>query len=138
MRMLAVFAVGLAAMVVPALAHHSFAAEYDNKNQVTLTGTVTQVDWLNPHVRFYFDVKDDTGKVTNWQFELGSPNVLVRKGWSRNSLKVGDVVTVHGSLAKDGTHVLGGEGSGADAQTVRLADGRRLFAGSADDSSTTK
>jgi hypothetical protein len=109
--------------LVPVLAHHSFAAEYDADKPVTLKGTVTKVEWTNPHARFYVDVKDDAGKVTNWNLELASPNVLKRNGWSRNSLKQGDQVTVEGSLARDGSKM-------ANARTVTLADGRRVFAGS--------
>lgn len=120
---------GLAA--VPALAHHSFAAEYDAAKPVTLTGTVTKVEWMNPHARFYIDVKDDAGKVTNWEFELGSPNGLMRRGWTRNSLKAGDVVTVNGSLAKDGSSL-------ANARTIKLADGRQVFAGSATETGDPK
>lgn len=104
-----------------ALAHHSFAAEYDVKKPVTLKGTVTKVEWTNPHARFYLDVKDESGKVTNWNLELASPNVLVRQGWNRHSLKVGDEVTVQGSAAKDGSDM-------ANARTVTLADGRKVFA----------
>lgn len=123
--LLCVLAIGLGVAAVPALAHHSFAAEYDNKKPVDLTGTVTKVEWMNPHARFYMDVKDEsTGKVTNWEFELGSPNGLMRQGWTRNSLKPGDSVNVQGSLAKDGSNL-------ANARTVKLTDGRRLFAGSA-------
>jgi len=131
MKLFGAFAVGLVAMVVPALAHHSFAAEYDEKKPITLTGTITKVEWMNPHVRFYFDVKDDAGKVVSWEFELGSPNTLMRKGWTRNSLKPGDVVTVDGNLAKDGSNV-------GNGRTVTLADGRKVFAGSTDDGSPTK
>lgn len=131
MKMLVMFALGLAVLVAPALAHHSFAAEYDDKKPVTMTGTVTKVEWLNPHARFYIDVKDDSGKVTNWEFELGSPNGLMRKGWTRNSLKPGDVVTVDGYRAKDGSNL-------GNARTVNLADGRKVFAGSADDGAPTK
>jgi len=120
---------GLAA--VPALAHHSFAAEYDAAKPITLTGTVTKVEWMNPHARFYIDVKDDAGKVTNWELELGSPNGLMRRGWTRNSMKPGDVVTVQGSLAKDGSSL-------ANARTVKLTDGRNLFAGSATETGDPK
>ncbi len=120
---------GLAA--VPALAHHSFAAEYDAAKPITLTGTVTKVEWMNPHARFYIDVKDDSGKVTNWELELGSPNGLMRRGWTRNSMKPGDTVTVQGSLAKDGSSL-------ANARTVKLTDGRQLFAGSATETGDPK
>jgi Family of unknown function (DUF6152) len=104
-------------------AHHSFAAQYDANKPVTLQGIVTKVEWTNPHARFYVDVRDETGTVTNWNLELASPNVLVRNGWSRKSLKVGDEIVVEGSLAKDGSKM-------ANARVVRLADGRRVFAGS--------
>jgi len=120
---------GLAA--VPALAHHSFAAEYDAAKPITMTGTVTKVEWMNPHARFYIDVKDESGKVTNWELELGSPNGLMRRGWTRNSMKPGDVVTVAGSLAKDGSSL-------ANARTVKLGDGRQLFAGSASETGDPK
>jgi len=105
------------------LAHHSFEAEYDAKKPVEVKGTVTKLEWMNPHARFYIDVKDESGKVTNWNFELGSPNVLKRQGWSRDSLKVGDMVTVEGYLAKDGSNL-------ANARRVTLADGRKVFNGS--------
>jgi hypothetical protein len=131
MKVFAMVAISLAAMGIPAMAHHSFAAEYDSNKPVTLTGTITKVEWLNPHVRFYFEVKDTTGKVANWEFELGSPNTLMRRGWTRNSLKIGDVITVDGNLAKDGSNV-------GNARTVKLADGRKVFAGSTDDGSPTK
>jgi Family of unknown function (DUF6152) len=122
--LLCVLAVVLGLTAVPASAHHSFAAEYDNKKPVELTGTVTKVEWMNPHARFYLNVKDDKGAVTNWEFELGSPNGLMRQGWTRNSMKEGDLVSVSGSLAKDGSNL-------ANARTVKLSDGKRLFAGSA-------
>jgi hypothetical protein len=106
-----------------ALAHHSFAAEYDADKPVTLKGTVSKIEWTNPHARFYVDVRDEKGTVTNWNLELASPNVLVRNGWTRKSLSVGDEVVVEGSLARDGSKM-------ANARVVRLADGRRVFAGS--------
>jgi hypothetical protein len=109
-----------------AFAHHSFAAEYDNSKPLTLTGTVTKVEWMNPHARFYINVKDDKGVITGWEFELGSPNGLARRGWTRNSMKEGDVVIVDGYMAKDGSKL-------ANARNVKLADGRKLFAGSTDD-----
>ena len=112
------------AATIPAVAHHSFAAEFDRSKMVTLTGTVTKLAWVNPHARFYIDVKDEaTGKVNNWDWELSSPNGLMRRGWTRNSLKQGDTVTVTGWLAKNAPHV-------ANAQSVTLANGKRVFAGS--------
>lgn len=109
------------ALAGPAAAHHSFATQYDADQPVTLTGVVTKVEWMNPHARFYVDVKDDSGNVTNWNLELASPNVLTRNGWSRNSLKEGDQVTVEGSRARSGANM-------ANARTVKLADGRQVFA----------
>jgi hypothetical protein len=122
---------GLLATAAPMLAHHSFTAEYDASKPVTLSGAVTKVEWMNPHARFYIDVKDDSGTVTNWELELGSPNALMRLGWTRNSLKPGEVVTVEGSLAKDGSKL-------ANARKVTLADGRKVFAGSALDTEDKK
>lgn len=122
------FLIAGVALLAPAgaYAHHSFAAEYDTKKPVTLKGTVTKVEWTNPHARFYIDVKDESGNVTNWNLELASPNVLVRQGWTRRSLNVGDTVTVEGSQAKDGSQM-------ANARTVTLADGKKVFAFSASD-----
>jgi Family of unknown function (DUF6152) len=132
-RFLSVLAVSGALMIpgIPLLAHHSFAAEYDSNKPVSLTGAVTKVEWTNPHVRFYIDVKDASGATNNWEFELGSPNGLMRKGWTRNSLKEGDKISVDGYLAKDGAHL-------ANARTVALADGRKVFAGAADDGGPSK
>ena len=122
---LAVLAVGLGMLIsaVPVLAHHSFAAEYDEKKPVKVSGTVTKMEWMNPHARFYVDVKDDTGKVTNWNFELGAIPTLLKQGWKKDSLKAGDQVTVEGSRNKDGSTT-------ANARTVALPDGRKVFGGS--------
>ena len=121
-----VLAAALGAMVtIPAMAHHSFGAEYDSKKPVKFENVVvTKVEWTNPHARFYVAVKDQKGSVTTWNFELASPNVLKRMGWTRNSLKEGDHITVEGSAAKDGTNL-------ANAASVILSDGRRVFARSA-------
>ena len=106
------------------LAHHSFAAEFDAAQPIRVTGSVTKVEWMNPHTWFYIDVKDEAGKVTNWGFEMGSPNGLMRAGWTRNSMKPGDVVTVEGSRARDGSYH-------ANARAVTLSStGQRLFAAS--------
>ena len=111
---------------VPALAHHSFAAEFDRDQPVELTGAVTKVEWLNPHARFYINVEDENGELVEWNFELGSPNGMMRRGWTRNSMKQGDMVTVEGFRAKNAPHV-------GNARTVTLVDGERLFAGSSID-----
>ena len=111
----------LAATVIP---HHSFSAEFDADQPIELTGHVTKIEWLNPHVWFFIDVENETGAVTNWGWEMGSPNILARRGWSRQSMKIGDIVTVEGSLAKDGSYR-------ANARSVSLTStGERLFAGS--------
>jgi len=122
---------GLLVPAVPMLAHHSFAAEYDSSKPVTLKGRVSKVEWTNPHARFYVEVKDDSGKVTNWNLELASPNVLIRNGWTRHSLTEGDEVTVDGSKAKDGSNM-------ANARTVTLATGKKVFAGSGGDGGPTQ
>jgi hypothetical protein len=118
---------GILVSALPVFAHHSFAAEYDASKPVELKGVVTKMEWTNPHARFYIDVKEASGTVTNWNFELASPNVLSRNGWTRHTLKEGDVITVQGSRAKDGSFL-------ANARSVTLADGKKVFAGSATES----
>ena len=112
----------------PVTPHHSFTAEYDSGKVMQFTGTVTKVEWTNPHARFYLDVKDAQGAVTNWNFELGSPILLRKLGWKQDSLKVGEQVSVEGYLAKDGAKM-------ANARKVTLSDGRNVFAGSSGDGS---
>ena len=115
---------GLLLAAFPVLAHHSFTAQYDRSKPANLTGPVTKVEWINPHARFFMDVKDATsGKTVNWEIELSAPAMLMRRGWTNRSLKIGDVVTMVGSRAKDGTNL-------ANATTVTLADGKKVFAGS--------
>lgn len=117
---------GAGMLLTPVMAHHSFSAEYDSKKPVTLKGTVTKVDWMNPHVYFYLDVEDDSGNVANWALEMGPPNGLQRSGWTRSTMKVGDVVVVEGTLAKDGAKQ-------ANARSVTLAStGKRLGAASSE------
>ena len=118
----AVVAVAVWAADRPVVAHHSFAAEYDSTKPITLTGTVTKVEWMNPHVYFYIDVKDTAGAVAHWAIEGGAPTSLYRAGWRRESLKFGDVVTVNGFLARDGSKL-------ANMRTAILADGREVFGG---------
>jgi hypothetical protein len=116
-------AAGLLISGGPVRAHHSFAAEYDANQPLTLKGTVTKIEWTNPHARFYISVKDEKGALTDWNLGLASPNGLVRNGWTRKTLNVGDEVTVQGSAARDGSKM-------ANARVVTLANGRQVFAGS--------
>ena len=127
MRKLFAAAAGLVLLcaAVPVVAHHSFAAEFDASKSFKLTGVVTKVEWQNPHTFFYLDITDaSTKKVTNWAFEMGSPNGLMRNGWTRNTLKIGDEVTVEGSLARDGSPF------GNARSVVLTSSGKRLFANS--------
>jgi hypothetical protein len=115
----------LTAASLPLLAHHSFAAEFDSTKPVKLTGVVTKVDWTNPHVWFYCNVKDEAGQVTNWGFEMGPPHLLQAQGWTRTSMKIGDMVTIEGSLAKNGSKRV-------NARRVMTIDGKRLGAASSE------
>jgi hypothetical protein len=111
---------GVLLAAAPLLAHHSFAAEYDAKKPIELKGVITKVDWMNPHVYFYIDVKDDSGKIANWAFEMGPPRLLERGGWKKSTMKEGDEVIVSGTLAKDG-------GKHGNARSVTLANtGQKL------------
>ena len=126
MRALASIAVALMLGGPPVAAHHSFVAEYDGNKPVKVTGTVTKVEWQNPHIWFYVDVKDDGGKVTNWGFSGGAPGILQRRGIPRNALKIGDVVVVEGFRARDGSN-------NASGGRVTFSDGRSVFTASSED-----
>ena len=115
-------AIVLLAIAVPAIAHHAFAAEYDADQPVKLKGKVTKFEWTNPHARFYIDVVDEKGVVSNWNLELASPNVLRRNGWTSKILPIGEEITVEGSRARDGSKM-------ANARVVTLANGQRVFSG---------
>jgi hypothetical protein len=107
-------------LAAPVAAHHSFSAIFDSAKPVTLTGTVTRIEWMNPHTWIYLDVNNDEGQVEAWAFEMGSPNRLMRYGWNQGSLPTGATVTIKGSRARDGSLK-------AAVDTVTLADGKRLF-----------
>jgi hypothetical protein len=114
---------GLVLMSVPLPAHHAFSAEFDSNNPVTLKGSVTKIEWINPHSWLYIDVKDPSGKAVPWKVEMGAPNQLLRRGWNKTSLPVGTEVIVEGYRAKNGSDI-------ANGGSVILADGRKLFVGS--------
>ena len=119
-------ALALLAAAAPLCAHHSFSLEFDATKQVRFQGVVTKVEWMSPHTYFYLDVKEGPTKVVNWVFESAGPTALERRGWNRNTLKVGDRITVVGYRAKDDVHV-------ASAREVMLADGRKIIAASPND-----
>lgn len=110
-------------VALPVQAHHAFSAEYDVNQVIEVTGVVTLVEWTNPHVRFYVDVSEEDGELTNWDFELQSVNTLIRAGWTRYALKAGDVITVVGYKARNGSNRANARGS------VTKVDGTVLFAG---------
>jgi hypothetical protein len=117
----------LSAFALPVLAHHSFSAEYDSSKPVSFKGYVTKLEWMNPHVWFYMDVKDEQGNlIQKWDCEAGNPNALARQGWRKDSLKAGDLISVEGSRAKDGSFTM-------NARSIILANGKRVLAGSSGD-----
>jgi Family of unknown function (DUF6152) len=122
MRLIEILLAVALGCALPLSAHHSFAADYDTSQPLTLTGRVTKVEWMNPHVQFYIDVKDPSGKLTNWVFELGSPNTLMRSGFTRNSLKIGEQITVQGCRAKDNSNQ-------GNATSILSSDGKVLLSG---------
>lgn len=128
LRMLAAV---LLAAAAPLAAHHSFMAEFDQREPVTLDGTVTKIEWINPHTVFYLEVKDSAGRSVTWALQTGSPSALMSRGWTRESMKVGDHITVRAYRAKERANL-------AAARSVTLADGRTVFGGQTDDGGPAK
>lgn len=126
LRWIALVSASLVVSALPLAAHHSFAAEYDDTKPITVTGVVTKVEWMNPHIWFYVDVKDADGKVTNWAFSGGAPGQLMRRGITHDVIQPGMTVVVKGLLAKDGSH-------NAFGSSVTFPDGRMVFTASAED-----
>ena len=120
---LAVLILAASSIAAPAFGHHSFAAEFDGTKPVKLAGTMTKLEWTNPHIWLYLDVKDDAGNVAKWQCEGGAPNTLTRNGWTKEAIKGGDQVVIEGWLAKDGSKT-------CNARSVKMPDGKSVFAGS--------
>ena len=116
---------GLLLVGVPLLAHHSFEAEYDAKKPISVKGKVVRVDWMNPHIYIHVEGADDKGNTGKWQCEGGNPNSLRRNGWKKDTVKVGDEITIDGTRAKDGSNM-------CNARAVKLADGTRVLAGSSE------
>lgn len=119
LRRLVLLITMLVSFGIPAWAHHSFSAVFDADSPVEANGTVTKVEWRNPHAWIYIDVEGEDGTIVNWGFEIGSPNGLMRRGWSRNTVKVGDVISVRGYRARDGSNR-------ANVASITLADGREM------------
>jgi hypothetical protein len=125
-KLAVVLGAALAAAAIPIYAHHSFAAEYDASKAIRITGTISKVEWTNPHSYLYIDVRDEQGNTATWTCEGGAPNALSRRGFRKNDIKLGDTITIDGYGAKDGSHLM-------DARRITLSDGRSFYSGSPGD-----